>query len=164
MSDMVRKGSIAKHGAQRAARFDPLANRRAQQERMRQQANDTKKANLFGGKKKRRTYKKRRHSRKSLKKRIKTRRNRRKCCPGCKRYCSKSCPCKPKCKKYCGCKCPKCPTKKRSRRHRMKGGYSQFMSNIPYSASYSTGGNLSPSDLGLANPVPHQRFINCPGK
>jgi len=54
--------------------------------------------------------------------------------------------------------------RKRSRKHRMKGGYSQFMSNIPYSASYSTGGNISPSDLALANPVPHQRFINCPGK
>ena len=69
--------------------------------------------------------------------------------------------CKCKCKT---CKCKKCPTKRRSRRHRMKGGYSQFMSNIPYSASYSTGGNISPSDLGLANPVPHQRFVNCPGK
>ena len=53
---------------------------------------------------------------------------------------------------------------KKSRRHRMKGGYSQFLSNVPYSASYSTGGNLSPSNLGLANPAPHQRFINCPGK
>ena len=148
MSDMVRKGSIAKHGAQRAARFDPLANRRAQQERMRQQANDTKKANLFGGKKKRRTYKKRRHSRKPLKKRMKSRRRNKRCC---------KCKCKT-------CTCKKCPTKKRSRRHRMKGGYSQFLSNVPYSASYSTGGVISPSDLALANPVPHQRFINCPQK
>ena len=24
------------------------------------------------------------------------------------------------------------------------------------------GGNISPANLGLANPVPHQRFINCP--
>ena len=46
----------------------------------------------------------------------------------------------------------------------MKGGYSQFLSNVPYSASYSTGGHLSPANLGLANPAPHQRFINCPGK
>ena len=54
--------------------------------------------------------------------------------------------------------------KSKRRRHRMKGGYSQFMSNVPYSASYSTGGHISPSDLALANPVPHQRFVNCPGK
>jgi len=73
---------------------------------------------------------------------------------------SKKC-CKCKCKT---CTCKKCPTKKRSRRHRMKGGYSQFLSNVPYSASYSTGGHISPSDLALANPVPHQRFVNCPGK
>jgi len=46
----------------------------------------------------------------------------------------------------------------------MKGGYSQFLSNVPYSASYSTGGVISPSDLALANPVPHQRFVNCPQK
>ena len=59
---------------------------------------------------------------------------------------------------------PKKNSKKRSRRHRMKGGYSQFLSNVPYSASYSTGGVISPSDLALANPVPHQRFINCPQK
>ena len=102
-----------------------------------------------GGARRRRTYKKRRGSRKSLKKRMKSRRRK-----------SKKC-CKCKCKT---CKCKKCPTKKRSRRHRMKGGYSQFMSNVPYSASYSTGGHISPSDLALANPVPHQRFVNCPGK
>jgi len=149
MADMVRKGAIASHERKRTARFDPLANRRAQQERMRQQANDPKTAKLFGGKKRRRTYKKRRGSKKSLKKRMKSRRRK-----------SKKC-CKCKCKT---CTCKKCPTKKRSRRHRMKGGYSQFLSNVPYSASYSTGGNLSPANLGLANPVPHQRFVNCPGK
>ena len=165
LAGMVRKGAIANHERQRTTRFDPLANRRAQQERMRQQANDHKSAKLFGGKKKRRTYKKRRNSRKSLKKRMKSRRNRRKCCPVCKRYCKKSCKCHHnKSKKYCGCKCPKCPTKRRSRKHRMKGGYSQFLSNVPYSASYSTGGVISPSDLALANPVPHQRFVNCPQK
>ena len=96
----------------------------------------------------RRTYKKRRHSKKSLKKRMKSRRRKGKKC------------CKCKCKI---CPMPKCSKKKRSRRHRMKGGYSQFMSNVPYSASYSTGGHISPSDLALANPAPHQRFINCPG-
>ena len=113
-----------------------------------------------GAKRRRRTYKKRRNSKKSLKKRMKSRRK--KCCPVCKRYCKKSCKCNiNKSKKYCGCKAPKCKTKRKSN---MKGGYSQFLSNVPYSASYSTGGVISPSDLALANPVPHQRFINCPQK
>ena len=103
----------------------------------------------------------------------KRRKRRRTCCKYCNRLCKKSCKCKSKGKK-CKCKCKKCPTKKRhtkrkgtkkkrSRRKRMRGGYSQFLSNVPYSASYSTGGTLSASDLALANPVPHQRFINCPG-
>ena len=53
--------------------------------------------------------------------------------------------------------------KKRKKRKTMKGGSNQFLSNIPYSASYSTGGiHLPPSELGLANPVPYTRFINCP--
>ena len=146
---LANQGAIINHGKERDRRSNPLANRRAQQERARQQANDPNSAKLFGGKKKRRTYKKRRNSRKSLKKRMKSRRRKSKRC------------CKCKCKT---CKCKKCPTKRRSRRHRMKGGYSQFMSNIPYSASYSTGGNISPSNLALANPAPHQRFVNCPGK
>ncbi len=101
-----------------------------------------------GGARRRRTYKKRRRSKKSLKKRMKSRRRKGKKC------------CKCKCKI---CPMPKCSKKKRSRKHKMKGGYSQFLSNVPYSASYSTGGNLSPANLGLANPVPHQRFVNCPG-
>ena len=45
----------------------------------------------------------------------------------------------------------------------LKGGYSQFLSNVPYSASYSTSDiSLSPSNSALANPVPYTRFINCP--
>ena len=47
------------------------------------------------------------------------------------------------------------------RQSKMRGGYSQFLSNVPYSASYSTGGNISASDSALANPAPHNRFINC---
>lgn len=108
----------------------------------------SKNTSCKGGARKRKTYKKRRHSRKSLKKRMKSRRRNKRCC---------KCKCKT-------CTCKKCPTKKKSRRHRMKGGYSQFLSNVPYSASYSTGGVISPSNLALANPVPHQRFINCPQK
>lgn len=113
----------------------------------------SKNTSCKGGARKRRTYKKRRNSRKSLKKRMKSRRRKgKKCCTCCKKVCSK--PCKKTCKKSCN----------KNRRHRMKGGYSQFLSNVPYSASYSTGGVISPSDLALANPVPHQRFINCPQK
>jgi len=42
----------------------------------------------------------------------------------------------------------------RKRAHRQRGGYSQYESNIPAGAGYSTGGNLSPSSSALANPVP----------
>jgi hypothetical protein len=50
--------------------------------------------------------------------------------------------------------------KKRNRksRHRrsskayQRGGYSQYMNNLPLTRSYSLGGNLSPSDSALANP------------
>lgn len=165
MADMVRKGAIASHERKRTARFDPLANRRAQQERMRQQANDSKSAKLFGGKKRRRTYKKRmakKYTAKNFKKHYMWNKKG-------KRYTAKTYKQhmrgvklghthhKPK-------KNSKKRSKKRSRRHRMKGGYSQFLSNVPYSASYSTGGVISPSDLALANPVPHQRFVNCPQK
>ena len=53
--------------------------------------------------------------------------------------------------------------KKRKTKKRQKGGSSAFLSNVPYAASYSTGNvHLSPSELGLANPVPYTRFINCP--
>ena len=46
MTDMVRKVKFANHETTND-RFDPLANRRAQQKRMRQQANDSKNANLL---------------------------------------------------------------------------------------------------------------------
>ena len=44
------------------------------------------------------------------------------------------------------------------RRHNkvMRGGYSQYASNVPNTPSYSTGGLLSPSLSALANPVPYQ--------
>jgi hypothetical protein len=44
---------------------------------------------------------------------------------------------------------------------RQRGGYSQYMSNVPYTPSYSTGGQLSPSLSALANPVPYQPTNNC---
>jgi hypothetical protein len=42
-----------------------------------------------------------------------------------------------------------------------KGGYSQYNSNIPMTATYSTGGQLSAANLGMANPVPYQVLPNC---
>jgi hypothetical protein len=52
-----------------------------------------------------------------------------------------------------------------SRKHRstkrQRGGYSQYMSNVPYTPSYSTGGQLSANNSALANPVPYQPTNNC---
>jgi hypothetical protein len=42
-----------------------------------------------------------------------------------------------------------------------KGGYSQYQNNLPMTPSYSVGGPLSASDLGLANPPPIQVLSNC---
>ena len=44
---------------------------------------------------------------------------------------------------------------------RQRGGYSQYMSNIAYTPSYSTGGNLTANESALANPVPYQPTNNC---
>ena len=48
----------------------------------------------------------------------------------------------------------------RRRRHSMKGGYAQYMNNMPYVPNYSSGGPLTPSMSALANPVPIQRFVD----
>lgn len=56
--------------------------------------------------------------------------------------------------------------KNHSRRHHtkvMRGGYSQYMSNVPNTPSYSTGGPLSPSLSALANPVPFKLLPNVNG-
>jgi hypothetical protein len=53
--------------------------------------------------------------------------------------------------------------KNNSRRHHnkvMRGGYSQYASNVPNTPSYSTGGPLSPSLSALANPVPFKLLSN----
>ena len=42
----------------------------------------------------------------------------------------------------------------------MRGGYSQYMNNVPNTPTYSTGGNLSPSLSALANPAPYQLLSN----
>jgi hypothetical protein len=46
------------------------------------------------------------------------------------------------------------------RRHRQRGGYSQYQNNMPMTPSYSVGGVLPASQLGLANPPPIQVLPN----
>ena len=46
------------------------------------------------------------------------------------------------------------------RRHRQRGGYSQYQNNLPMTPSYSVGGVLPASQLGLANPPPIQVLSN----
>ena len=58
-------------------------------------------------------------------------------------------------------KSKKTVTRRRKGTKRQRGGYSQYMSNVPYTPSYSTGGQLSPSLSALANPVPYQPTNNC---
>ena len=50
-------------------------------------------------------------------------------------------------------------TRRRMRKHR--GGYSQYQSNIPFTANYSTGGILNSNDSALANPVPYTASSSC---
>jgi hypothetical protein len=64
-----------------------------------------------------------------------------------------------KSKKYHNKKSKK--TMRRKGTKRQRGGYSQYMSNIPYTPSYSTGGLLSSNLSALANPVPYQPTNNC---
>jgi hypothetical protein len=58
-------------------------------------------------------------------------------------------------------KSKKTVSRRRKGTKRQRGGYSQYMSNIPYTPSYSTGGVLSPNLSALANPVPYQPTNNC---
>jgi len=46
-------------------------------------------------------------------------------------------------------------------RRRQRGGYSQYQNNLPMTPTYSVGGVLSASQLGLANPPPIQVLSNC---
>ena len=53
--------------------------------------------------------------------------------------------------------------KNRSRKHRkMRGGYSQFQNNQPYSMNYSVGNNNHSIPTALANPAPY--FIDLHSK
>ena len=49
---------------------------------------------------------------------------------------------------------------RRMRRH-MRGGYSQYQNNLPMTPTYSVGGILPASQLGLANPPPIKVLSNC---
>ena len=52
-------------------------------------------------------------------------------------------------------------TGRRRRSHSMRGGYSQYMNNMPSSASYQVAGiQLPASQLALANPVPFTKLGN----
>jgi hypothetical protein len=48
-----------------------------------------------------------------------------------------------------------------STRRKMRGGYSQYQSNVPFTANYSTGGILNSHDSALANPVPYMASSSC---
>ena len=56
----------------------------------------------------------------------------------------------------------------RSRRHRggsgnPRSGYTQLLSDIPYSQGYAAAGvELKPKNSGLANPSPHTAYAQCP--
>ena len=49
----------------------------------------------------------------------------------------------------------------RSHKRRQRGGYSQYQNNLPMTTTYSLGGVLPASQLGLANPPPVQVLPNC---
>jgi len=50
---------------------------------------------------------------------------------------------------------------RRRRTRRQRGGYSQYQNNLPMTPTYSVGGVLPASQLGLANPPPIQVLPNC---
>jgi hypothetical protein len=50
--------------------------------------------------------------------------------------------------------------KTRRRHHKQRGGYHQYMGDVPDTPSYSTGGPLAPADSALANPVPYDKLTN----
>ena len=56
-------------------------------------------------------------------------------------------------------------SRRASRRHRQRGGYSQYQNNMPFTNSYQVAGiHLSPNESALANPAPITRLggsVNC---
>lgn len=51
--------------------------------------------------------------------------------------------------------------KRSNRRRKQRGGYSQYQNNLPMTPTYSVGGVLTPSQVGLANPPPIKVLSNC---
>jgi hypothetical protein len=52
-------------------------------------------------------------------------------------------------------------TRRKYRKHYMKGGYSQYQNNLPMTPTYQVAGvNLPASELGLANPPPIRVLCN----
>ena len=52
--------------------------------------------------------------------------------------------------------------KNKRRTKKQRGGYHQYMSNVPFTPSYSVAGvNLKASSSALANPPPITRTNNC---
>lgn len=49
----------------------------------------------------------------------------------------------------------------RRTRRRQRGGYGQYQNNLPLTPTYSVGGVLPASQLGLANPPPIKVLPNC---
>ena len=45
--------------------------------------------------------------------------------------------------------------------HKQRGGYSQYMSNVPNSHGYSLGGTLNATNSGLASPPPFTPYNHC---
>ena len=52
-------------------------------------------------------------------------------------------------------------THKRRRKRRHRGGYSQYLSNVPFSQGYSSPAKLSHSNNALANPIPFKPYNHC---
>ena len=51
--------------------------------------------------------------------------------------------------------------RRKTRTNRMKGGYSQYQNNQPFSMGYSLGGILGPNESALATPPPMQSYNNA---
>ena len=51
--------------------------------------------------------------------------------------------------------------KRSNKRRKQRGGYSQYYNNFPNTPTYSVGGVLPASQLGLANPPPIKVLPNC---
>ena len=57
------------------------------------------------------------------------------------------------------CRSRKCRKSRKNRKiYRMKGGYSQYQNNQPFSMGYSVGGVLAANESALANPAPIQSY------